>query len=387
MSNKTAATEPVRLRRRTLKDGRQSLYLDIYFTGGARRYEYLRLYLLPDGTKEAREANRRTMRLADAVRARRLLDYEAGRLGVRAGVTDADSGADFIAFFRALAEARGGAGAGNGGNWRSACAHLQRYARNRPVPFRSVTPAWCEGFRDYLLTEAVCQNRRGRAGLGDAVPLAANSRRSYFAKLRAACREAARRGMMPSDPCAGVSGIPSEETERPYLTLEEVRRLAAVPCRYASLRRAFLFSCLTGLRKSDILALRWGDVRQEGGFTRIVFRQRKTGGQEYLDITPEAVAYLGERGEPDDRPFSGFRYSSRTNAELRMWAARAGVGKEITFHSGRHTFAVLMLELGTDIYTLQKLLGHKYIATTEIYAKVLDESKREAVSRIPPIEP
>lgn len=64
MSNKIAAAEPVRLRRRTLKDGRQSLYLDIYFAGGARQYEYLRLYLLPDGSKEAKEANKRTMRLA-----------------------------------------------------------------------------------------------------------------------------------------------------------------------------------------------------------------------------------------------------------------------------------------------------------------------------------
>ena len=387
MSNKMTAAEPVRLRRRTLKDGRQSLYLDIYFAGGARQYEYLRLYLLPDGTKEAREANKRTMRLADAVRAQRLLDYEAGRLGVQAGAMSADPDADFLAFFRALTEARGEFSAGNGGNWKSTYGHLRRYAKNRPVPMRSVTPSWCEGFRTYLLTEAVCQNRMGRAGLGDAVPLAANSRQSYFAKLRAACHEAVRRKMLPSNPCEGIAGIPNEEVERPYLTLDEVRRLAAVPCRYAPLRRAFLFSCLTGLRKSDIIALRWGDIREEGGFTRIVFRQQKTGWQEYLDITPEAVAYLGERGRPDDRPFHDFHYSASTNTELRMWAARAGIGKEITFHTGRHTFAVLMLELGTDIYTLQKLLGHKFIATTQIYAKVLDDGKRAAVSRIPSIEP
>ena len=62
-----------------------------------------------------------------------------------------------------------------------------------------------------------------------------------------------------------------------------------------------------------------------------------------------------------------------------MWAVRAGITKDITFHSGRHTFAVLMLDLGAEIYTLQKLLGHKEIQTTQIYAKILDKKKQEAV--------
>ena len=61
---------------------------------------------------------------------------------------------------------------------------------------------------------------------------------------------------------------------------------------------------------------------------------------------------------------------------------RAGVEKHITFHCARHTYATLQLSLGTDIYTVSKLLGHKSLKTTEIYAKVIDQKKVEAANRI-----
>jgi hypothetical protein len=64
---------------------------------------------------------------------------------------------------------------------------------------------------------------------------------------------------------------------------------------------------------------------------------------------------------------------------------RAGITKDITFHCARHTFAVLQLTLGTEIFTLSKLLGHSELKTTQIYAKIIDEKKREAVNKIPDI--
>ena len=184
----------------------------------------------------------------------------------------------------------------------------------------------------------------------------------------------------------GIEGFKAAEVKRDYLTLEEIKALAATPCKYPCLKRSFLFSCLTGLRKSDIEKLTWGEVHKQGEYTRIIFKQKKTGGQEYLDITPQAEKYLGEPGQADELVFAGFSYGSYTSLELRRWCMASGIEKDITFHCARHTFAVLMLDLGADIYTVSKLLGHRELATTQIYAKVLDRNKQKAVSLIPDIE-
>ena len=69
--------------------------------------------------------------------------------------------------------------------------------------------------------------------------------------------------------------------------------------------------------------------------------------------------------------------------KLQQWVMKAGISKTITFHCPRHTYATLQLTLGTDIYTVSKLLGHKDLKTTQVYAKIIDEKKRwEAANRI-----
>ena len=85
----------------------------------------------------------------------------------------------------------------------------------------------------------------------------------------------------------------------------------------------------------------------------------------------------------EDFVFHRLPEADNTNHCIRTWAAAAGVKKYLTFHSGRHTFATLMISLGTDLYTVSKLLGHSNINTTQIYAKILDKNRQEAVKRIP----
>ena len=376
--------EPVRLRQRKMPSGNTSLYLDIYLNG-RRTYEYLHLYLVPETNRKDKEVNRQTLSFAEAIRAKRVVEVRNGEYGFRDGYK---LDTNFLDYYRHLCRLRrkNEGSLGNWGNWWSALKHLERYCKPGTT-FKDITSEWVLGFKEYLdHTARVKDRRKNITTLSNQKPLSQNSKVSYFNKVRACINQAFQDGIIPRNPLRGIEGFKEEEKERVYLTFEEVKSMAATECNYPDLKRAFLFSCLTGLRKSDIEKMRWREVFQQGGFTRIIFKQKKTGGQEYLDISPEAVRYMGERNGDDELVFQGFHYSAYTLTELKAWAMRAGVSKSVTFHSARHTFAVLMLDLGEDIYTVQKLLGHKMIQTTQIYAHIMDKRKQAAVSRIPSVE-
>lgn len=373
---------PIRLRKRKLLNGNISLYLDIYHKDGKRDYEFLKLYLIPEKTRADKEKNKQTMQLAQSILGKRLVEMQNGDYGFKSQFAEDTL---FFDYYRAITEKRlGKESRGNWGNWLSCLKHLEKYERNHRITFAEITPRWVEGFRTFLdkKAEAFGNDKRERA---ERKPLSQNSKQSYFNKLRACLNQAYEDRIIQHNPMRGIEGFSGEEGTRMYLTIEEVRKLVEAQCDFPEIKRAFLFSCLTGLRRSDILKLTWGEVHQQGDFTRIIFRQKKTGGQEYLDITPQAAELLGERGKPTERVFGDIRYPSDTNHAIKEWCLRAGIDKHITFHCGRHTFAVMMLDLGTDIYTVSKLLGHRELTTTQIYAKVLDKNKQAAVAKIPDI--
>lgn len=371
----------VYLRQRKRNNGLIALYLDVC-RNNKRTNEYLKLYLIPEKTKEDREKNRATLQLAQSIKAQRMVEIQNGEFGFK------DSYAEqtlFFNYYRALTEKRRGKEShGNWGNWLSCLKHLELYEKRHNITFADITPQWVEGFRIYLDTKAEAFSTDKREHK-DKRPLSQNSKQSYFNKLRACLNQAYEDRIIAHNPMRGITGFKAEEGTRMYLTLDEVRKLAAADCDFPEIKRAFLFSCLTGLRRSDILKLTWGEVQQQGEYVRLVFKQKKTGGQEYLDISPQAAALLGTRGKTSENVFGDIRYPGDTNQAIKIWCLRAGIDKHITFHCGRHTFAVMMLDLGTDIYTVSKLLGHRELTTTQIYAKVLDKNKQAAVSRIPDV--
>lgn len=370
----------MRLRKKKLANGNTSLYLDIYLNG-KRDYEFLRLYLIPEKTKANKEANRQTMQLAASVKAQRIVEIQNGEYGFKRSLAEQTL---FFDYYRAMCQKRLGAESkGNWGNWKSALKHLEKYESNQKITFDKITKKWVEGFRDYLDNEAIawgCDLRDRKT-----YALSPNSKVSYFNKLCACLTQAFEDGILQHNPIRGVERFKEREGTRMYLTIDEVKKIAQTECEYTGIKRAFLFSCLTGLRRSDILRLTWADVQQQGKYTRLIFRQKKTKEQEYLDISEQAAELLGERGDDKEYVFQDLHSPSCTNEVLKRWVLRAGIKKDITFHCGRHTFAVMMLDLGTDIYTVSKLLGHRELSTTQIYAKVLDKNKQAAVEKIPDI--
>ena len=367
--------------RKQSKAGSISLFLEIYKgttttpegkVKNLRDYEYLNLYLIDKPkTPIEKQGNKDTLQLAESIRAKRELEIKNGLYGF---ANEFKQSTNFIDYFTDLMEKRKESD-GNYGNWNSALKHLIKFAGTK-VLFREIDQTFCENFRDYLKNTATTKSGQ---------PLSSSSVLSYFNKFRACLKEAVRKKIILSNPANDVHNPKVIENKRAYLTIDELKAIVKAECRYDVLKRAFLFSCLTGLRWSDVNNLKWSELQNTNEGWRITFNQQKTKGLQYLDISEQARGYLGEQGNPNERVFTGLKYSSYMNVELTKWMMRAGITKDITFHCARHTFAVLQLTLGTEIYTLSKLLGHSELKTTQIYAKIVDEKKREAVNKIPDI--
>ncbi len=372
----------VKLRQKAISGNRQSLYLDFYppiphpETGEPTRREFLGLYLF-DKTKNPidKQHNKETLQLAEQIRQKKenhlnkpeiYTGYELEQKRIKELGEQ-----NFVAYFKTLTDKRK---ASNHDNWVSAYNYLEIFTKGN-LKFTDLNEKFCNEFKEFLLTT--------KSNKSSKTSLAQNSAVSYFNKLKATLKQAYKDGYLTTDLNAKIEPIKQAETRRNFLTIEELNSLVKTECNNPLLKRAALFSVLTGLRHSDIKNLVWGEIHHsvENGYS-IQFTQQKTQGVEVLPISEQAYNLLGERKEPTDKVFEGLTYSAYENKHLYQWIGAAGITKDITFHCFRHTFATLQLSKGTDIYTVSKLLGHRELKTTQIYAKIIDQTKREAVDKI-----
>lgn len=237
---------------------------------------------------------------------------------------------DFVAYFRNVAGKRKGS---NHSNWMSALTYLENFTGGK-VKFADLSVRFLEEFKDYLLTTQSVKSTRKKE------TLARNSAVSYYNKVKAALNQAFKEGVIPTDLSGRVESIKVEETRREYLTIEELNKLAHTECVDSILKRAALFSALTGLRFSDIEKLTWSEIEcVEGQGYFIKFQQQKTKGVETLPISDQAYELLGEPELPAEKVFDGLNSASYHKKALKDWLAAAGITKHITFHWWRHLFA------------------------------------------------
>jgi len=377
----------VSLRQKKISKGRKSLYLDFYppiphpETGEPTRREFLGLYIYEKPkTPIDKQHNTETLKIGESIRQKRenflnkpeiYSQYEKEQLRLK------ELGEQcFIEYFTKLANKRK---ASNHDTWVSALNYLDTFT-NGSLKFADLNQKFLEDFKEYLLNTK--SNRSNKTTLSQ------NSAVSYFNKVKAALKQAYKDGILQCDLNAKVKPIKAAETRREYLTIEELNKLVKTPCNDALLKRAALFSALTGLRFSDIQKMTWGELEHMNGQGYFLnFNQKKTKGVEVLPISEQAYSFTEGAENPKDMPqdqpvFVGLKYSAYHNKHLFQWIGAAGITKDITFHCFRHTFATLQLFNGTDIYTVSKMLGHKDLKTTQIYAKIVDEAKRTAANKI-----
>lgn len=255
-------------------------------------------------------------------------------------------------------------------NWTRVGKLLSIFSEGKPIPFRKINVKLLEDLKLFMLTAPQGGNKKGT--------LSQNSAATYFSIVKAGLHRAFIDEYLTVDIAAKVKGIPELKVKRETLTLEEAELLAQTPCENEVLKRAFFFAILTGIRLCDIHELTWGEIQKTSTDWRVDFTQRKTHVVDYLPINEQAYSLCGEPGEHDQQIFAGLTGSSWISRPLKKWIAASGIKKHITFHCSRHTFATLQLENGTDIFVVKGMLGHTNVKTTQIYAHIVDKSKRNA---------
>lgn len=358
----------VSLRQKPISKGRKSLYLDFYpairvpETMQLTRREFLGIYVHEKPKSETeREYNKQMLSKTEAIRSIRVqqvINEEFGFL---------DKGrlkADFLEYFEKKAIKKDK-------KWMIVYNHFTKFT-NGKCTFEEVTVELCRKFRDYLLKANQLQYTKQK--------LSQNSAAGYYSTFRGLLKTAYRDKLLRENVNDFLEKIETKDVKKEYLTLDELKTLANTPCDIPVLRRASLFSCLTGLRISDILKLDWSEIvpAQEGDYC-MRLQTEKTETETTLPISNEALELCGERGE--GKVFEGLT-RSMIQHHLKIWLTRAGINRHITFHCFRHTFATLQIALGTDIYTVSKMLTHKNVSTTQIYADLVNSKKRESANRI-----
>jgi len=280
-------------------------------------------------------------------------------------------------FVKHLIDKKHDARTGSHLNYQTLYCHLLNYTPNATIKQTS-SKDFCAVFIEYL------QMTKGRfTGEG----FCSNTQLVYVKVLGSVFNKAIKAGIIKETPLSLFDRreLPMYiKPKIPHLTLDEVKLLRNTPCAFPEIKEAYLFSCYTGLRFSDVRALQWGDIRQDNNNkTWVAYRQKKTQKQEYLLLAKPTLDILNAKWrKADTEPVFGLQENKEVNQKLKSFAAAVGIdGKKVTFHTARHTATTLLL-MDSSIEEVSRILGHSEIRTTQIYAKVLDKQVEATVHRL-----
>lgn len=359
-----------------------SLYIEYYkgFTKNKagkikhnREFEFLGIQLiLNPKNQEERKYNKDLREKAELIFKKKQLDSMNDNLGI---INTSKYNKNFLEFCFECFEKKEASGKPSAGR-RAVLFHFSNYRDPDTTTFKDINHEYLEGFKDYL--------RDYRTSVGE--PLKPNTLSYYFDVLKIVLKIAYKEGLIKDMIFKDVKGFDKEEVQRCYLTFDEVQRLSKAKCRKEVIKKAFLFACFTGLRFSDLQLLTWKQIVKDKENYKVEHRQEKTGGIVYIPLHKTAIEIIGTPGKSYEKIFKGLVYNPDVTRYIKGWKANAGIEKNMTFHTSRHTFATLSITSGTDLFSVSKLLGHKSISTTQIYAKVIDSKLVDAINNLPELD-
>jgi integrase len=368
----------VTLRQKNIANDKSSLYL-YYFppiispkTGQETRREFLKLTIHNNPTKQTeKQHNKTTIEFAEIIRAKRLVQIRNKEFGFKENI---EANINFVAYYNSIVEEYLNKGSRNNYlAWKASFAYFKKFIGNK-VSSKNISIEIVKNYRYFLLTTNSIKSEKST--------LSTNSAASYYKHFIYVLKRAFKEQIINSNLAQHAEYIKEEQTFREYLTEEELVKLWNTEIKFPQIKRAALFSALTGLRFVDIKNLTWetvfGDIHQ-GYYIKL--KEQKTGNIHNHPISNKAYEILLKEGKNESTIFKGLEYS-KTAKFVKIWMEDAKINKKISFHNFRHSYATLQLANGTDIYTVSKLLGHKNVNTTQIYTKVLDKNKIAAANRI-----
>lgn len=396
-----------KLRQLMLKDGRASLYLEyylgrssvpvvdeegnqVYYHGGAmagkpkykvkhsRKKENLGLYLhCNPRTSEERLHNRKMIELAEKIRYEREQRFLEDREGYR---FRRDYNINFLDYFQNKIDTNRRSKSYRSGfiialrRFRAFLSETSRYrVYSHYIRPDQLTAEMMSEFADYLKDHG--------EGSGP---------QTILHRFKRVVSMALEEGLMRKNPCSGVHiHVDNRAFRKAILSAEEITRLLSTHYSHenSKTQRAFIITLFCGLRFCDVKALTYRNIDYAG--KRLSFEQKKTKNRSsnnfvvipLNDMLIDIIGYPEADSDPDSPIFDLPGYHTCLMS-LKKWVRRAGIKKNISWHCGRHSFAVNLLKGGANIKTVQSLLGHSTLEMTSRYLHVIDKDKIDAIDSL-----
>lgn len=349
----------VKLRKRSNSDGSTTLFLDIHHNG-KRFYDFLGgLKLLKESNVADRSRNKENLALAKMIVHQKTQELVAVDYNID---TKKGSKLDVVEWLKSYeVEYR----KKDKRMMKGTINRFETFLKLRKIEgliFRNLSETLISDFQDYLQEH----------GTGEGAS-------SYFKRFKRMIKQAYRQGVITINPAAEVKTVTGKSQRKDILTLEEITILNNTHTESAEVKKAFLFSCMTGLRWVDISNLKWSNVDLRN--SRLVVQQAKTGVSISMSLNETAIKLLPEPKAPGEKVFI-LPSADGANKTVKAWVKRAGIQKKITWHNARHSFGTNLIYYGADVTTASTLLGHSSLKHTVRYIASSEELKNKATDAL-----